>query len=513
MENTISRTEHSARNAFYATCGKVAILVVGFVGRVVFTHTLSQDYVGVNGLFYLILTALTLPEFGLVTSMAYNMYEPVAKGDIEKQKSLLRYYRRYLNRTAACIFIIGLAIIPFMGVFVESDSQIEYLYLVYILYLINTVLSYLGIYKRIVLDAHQLTSFWSLYQGITCVIQQVIQILVLTPTQNYLLFLICLLLGTVAANVCTTIKAKKLFPYVDDKEVVTLSAEEEQSLKTNLHSITLHKAGDIAVNNTDTLILSAIVGVVSAGIYYIYYLIVESIRSIYVQIVAGITASVGNLGVNGDKTSIKRTFDSILLLGHWVYGLTAVCLYIILDEFVGIAFGSEYVFESSVTLLICVNFYMTGMCQAGYLFRDSLGLFNFDRYRSVIAATINLIASIVLGLKLGAVGVMLGTLVSTIAISIWLDPVILYRKKFELPVIGYFLKLILLISETGLALALSLWVCIHITGRGIIPMIIRALTGFVITNIIYLLFNCKSSAFALLYDKGMLIIKKKLSIR
>ena len=86
-------------------------------------------------------------------------------------------------------------------------------------------------------------------------------------------------------------------------------------------------------------------------------------------------------------------------------------------------------------------------------------------------------------------------------------------QKFELPVIGYFLKLILLISETGLALALSLWVCIHITGRGIIPMIIRALTGFVITNIIYLLFNCKSSAFALLYDKGMLIIKKKLSIR
>ena len=252
---------------------------------------------------------------------------------------------------------------------------------------------------------------------------------------------------------------------------------------------------------------------VSAGIYYIYYLIVESIRSIYVQIVAGITASVGNLGVSGDKSSIKRTFDSIMLLGHWVYGLTAVCLYIILDEFVGIAFGSEYVFESSVTLFICINFYMTGMCQAGYLFRDSLGLFNFDRYRSIIAATINLIFSVVLGLRLGAVGVMLGTLVSTIAISIWLDPVILYRKKFELPVIGYFAKLILLISETGLALILSLWVCSLIAGRGILFMIIRALTGFVVTNTIYLVFNCTSSAFALLYDKGTLIWKERTGMR
>lgn len=513
MENTISRTEHSARNAFYATCGKVAILVVGFVGRVVFTHTLSQDYVGVNGLFYLILTALILPEFGLITSMAFNMYKPVAEGDIERQKSLLIYYRGYLNRTSICIFAVGLLVIPFMGVFVESDAQIEYLYLVYMLYLLNTVLSYLGIYKRIILDAHQLTSYWSLYQGLTCVIQQIVQIAVLVFTHNYILFLICLLLGTVAANVCTTYKAEKLFPYIKDKEIHRLSTDEEKEIKTNLHSITLQKAGDIAVNNTDTLILSAIVGVISAGIYYIYYLIVESIRGIYVQIVAGITASVGNLGVSGDRDSIKRTFDSIMLLGHWVYGLTAVCLFTILDEFVGIAFGKEYVFESTVTLLICVNFYMTGLCQPGYLFRDSLGLFNFDRYRSVIAATINLIASIVLGLKLGAVGVMLGTLVSTVSISIWLDPVILYKKKFELPVIGYFLKLILLISETGLALVLSLWVCIHIPDRGIIPMIIRVLTGFVITNIIYLLFNCKSSAFALLYDKGMLIIKKKLSIR
>lgn len=509
-ENTKSRTEHSVRNAVFASGGKISIVIMGFICRIVFTHTLSQDYVGVNGLFYMILYALSLPEIGLSTAMAYNMYEPVVNNDIEKQQSLLIYYSRFLRNVAIGIGILGLSLIPFMRIFVYSEADVSNVYLIYCMYLANTLLSYVGIYRRIVLDAHQLYHYWSIYQALTCLVQQLLQIVCLIVTHNYILYLSLLLVATICANILTTRKANELFPYAKERKAKCLPEAEEKEIKKNLHSILLQKGGDIAVNNTDCLILSAIAGLDIAGIYYLYYLIVESIRGVYCQVVAGVTASVGNLGVSSGSKRIKGVFDSIYLLGHWVYGLTAICFYLILDEFIGITFGEVFVFDGYMTLLICVNFYLIGLCQAGYLFRDSLGLFNFDRYRSIIAATINLISSIVLGLKFGAEGVMLGTLVSTVAISIWLDPVILYKKKFKLSSIRYFAKFLLSLTETVLAFSLSLWLCSFITTKGIFTMLLRAIIGFVITNMVYFICNYKSEAFAFLYDKGMQIVKKKL---
>ena len=45
----------------------------------------------------------------------------------------------------------------------------------------------------------------------------------------------------------------------------------------------MHKIGNVAVNNTDNLLISSLVGVISAGIYSNYYLVIGSIRQILDQ--------------------------------------------------------------------------------------------------------------------------------------------------------------------------------------------------------------------------------------
>ena len=50
-----SRTEHSVQNTTTAIIAKMIALLTGFITRVVFTHCLSQTYVGINGLFWDIL--------------------------------------------------------------------------------------------------------------------------------------------------------------------------------------------------------------------------------------------------------------------------------------------------------------------------------------------------------------------------------------------------------------------------------------------------------------------------
>lgn len=40
----------------------------------------------------------------------------------------------------------------------------------------------------------------------------------------------------------------------------------------------MHKLGNVVVNNTDNLLISSFVGVITAGIYSNYYLVIGSIR-------------------------------------------------------------------------------------------------------------------------------------------------------------------------------------------------------------------------------------------
>lgn len=112
MEKT--RTEHSARNTVAAVISRMLAIFMGFAVRIVFTHTLSETYVGVCGLFSNIIMVLALPELDIVTAIPYALYDPIARGDQEKQKSLMELYRKFYHVTAGVILASGVACIPLL---------------------------------------------------------------------------------------------------------------------------------------------------------------------------------------------------------------------------------------------------------------------------------------------------------------------------------------------------------------------------------------------------------------
>ena len=183
-----SRTEYSARNTAAAVLGKVAAILTGFCPRVVFTHTLSQAYVGVNGLFMDILNILSLAELGAGAAITYALYRPVAVGDVEKQKSLMLLIRNFYRLVAVLVLASGLLVIPFMDVLIKGAPEGENLTLIYLLYLCNSALSYVMVYKRTLVDAHQLSYIGVLFQTGGWVVQGIIQITVLLTSRNFVLF-------------------------------------------------------------------------------------------------------------------------------------------------------------------------------------------------------------------------------------------------------------------------------------------------------------------------------------
>lgn len=503
-----SRTEYSARNTTVAMVARVLAILMGFVTRVVFTHTLSEDYVGVNGLFTDILNVLALSELGIGTAITYALYKPIAEGDVEKQKSLMRMYRSFYRIVALFVLLAGLLVIPFMDVLIKNQPRVEHLIFLYLMYLANSVISYLLIYKRTLIDAYQLSYIGVLYQTFFLIVQNLIQIVILLTTRNFVLFVSILIGCTICNNISISRKADKMYPFLKDKNVQPLPKEEKQGIYQNIKAMLMHKVGNVVVTNTDNLLISSLVGIVSVGIYSNYFLVIGSIRQVLNQAFQGITASVGNLGVEESKERIKRIFDASFFIGQWLFGFAAICLYELLTPFVEMSFGPQYVFDKSITFVLCINFYLTGMRQATLVFRDSLGLFWFDRYKSIAEALINLVVSLILGYYYGVVGIFLGTMISTITTSLWVEPYMLFKHRLQAPVRFYFLKYVWYVVVTAVAWFITDKVCGLVIGSPLLQCIIRLLICLAIPNILFLLMYCRCKEYVFVCQKAWAMLRK-----
>lgn len=496
-----SRTEYSARNTTIAIIARVVAILMGFATRVVFTHTLSESYVGVNGLFTDILNVLALSELGVETAITYALYKPIADGDIERQKSLMYMYRWFYRVVAAIVAVAGLMVIPFMDVLIKSRPDVDHLIFIYLLYLLNSVLSYLLIYKKTLMDAHQKLYIGTLFQNSFYVIQDILQIIILILTKNFVLFLLIYIICTLGCNICISKKADKLYPYLKDKQIKRLPKNEKKEIFKNVRAMLMHKVGNVVVNDTDNLLLSSFVGIVSVGCYSNYFLVIGSIQQILDQIFQGITASVGNLGVTENEKRVKTVFEAAFFMGQWLYGFAAICLYELLNPFVELSFGKNYLFTRDIVLVLCINFFVGGMRKATLVFRDSLGLFWFDRYKAIAEAVINLVVSIILIKQLGTVGVFLGTFISTMLTSVWVEPYILYKHHLKISCKSYFMHYLLYATVIGGIWFITDYICGMISGGIIVLLLKRLMICLVIPNIIILILYFRTEEFRFIYMK------------
>ncbi len=497
---------------------RILAILMGFFTRIIFTRTLSAEYVGVNGLFTDILNVLALSEMGVGTAITFALYKPIADNDLEKQKSLMRLYKVFYRMVAGIVAIAGLALVPFLPYLMKDDPHIPGLTVIYLMYLSNSVLSYFMIYKKTLIEASQQSYIDVLYHTVFLVLQNVLQIVILLTTGNFILFLAVLILCTLGYNITISKKAEKMFPFLKEKDVEKLPEAETRDVHNNVRSLMMHKIGNVLVNNTDNILLARLVSSVAVGCYSNYYLVIGSIRQILSQAFMGITASVGNLGVSNDNEHVKKVYNASVLAAVWLYGFAAITLYLVVDPFVGFCFGESYVFDSKITMILCINFYLTGVRQPSLVFRDSMGLFKHDRWVSLIEALVNLVVSVALGMRYGIIGVFLGTMISTLLTSFWVEPFILFKYRLKVSSLMYFLKLMM---YTMLTVALALVqkyiytsVSIFNTDSQMGAELVRAfflrlICCVIFTNLVYLLISLPMPAFKTLYSKFLFLVGKR----
>ena len=277
--------------------------VLLFISRMVFIHYLSAAYLGVNGLFTDVLGILNFAELGIGTAMIYSLYEPAAKNDEHRLAQLMNLYRLLYRIVAVVVLLVGLALMPFLGFFIKDSSGIEHLRLIYLMYVANSVCSYLLSYKNSIYLAYQKAYVRNLWAQLCDAVKTLFQIVLIVLTGNFILYLAVQFVMQFIPNIIVSVKVDKEFPYL--KECRELPEKEKfHGILRNIGAMSFHKLGTVIVRNTDSLLMSSFVGLLSVGIYSNYKLVLSGINNLMDKFSNAFTGSLGNLGAIEDETRV-----------------------------------------------------------------------------------------------------------------------------------------------------------------------------------------------------------------
>lgn len=509
--NTNSRTKNSLINSFYASGSQVITIILNFVVRTIFIKKLSAEYLGINGLFSNIITMLSLADLGIGIAIPYTLYKPLAEDNKEKIKSLMKLYSKIYNVIGLLVLTIGILITPFLKYIIKDMPDISHINIIYILFIINSSVSYFFIYKKLLLDSDQKGYIATkIIMNIT-IIKTIIEVIVLYITANYILYLTVAILSTIIQNLIISIKCNNIYTYLKEKTNEKIEKEDVKELKKNTSALILYRLGAVALSGTDNIIISKYVGIAMVGIYSNYLLIVNSITKIVSQIFEAMTSSIGNMVVKEDEKKSEDILYKLQFLNFWLYTFFGTCVTVLINSFIKIWAGENYMLSNIVAFFIGLNLYVYGMQGVISSYRNAYGLFVQGKYRPVIMTVVNIILSIILVQYLDILGVIIATVISRLLIIGTYDPIVVFKYGLKSNVLKYFVKyikyLMIFISLSIIGLILISYINID----NLFIWIIMAIIVSIIVNLILILMFFKSEYFKFYIDKIKTIILNKVN--
>ena len=500
-----SRVVNSAVNTIFNFSVKLFDFGIKFVLRTVFIYTLGMQYVGVSGLFTDILSVLSFVELGIGSAITYALYKPLAENDEEKLGKLMHFYKWAYRIVALVILICGLLVVPFLSKIVTNVPDIkESITIIYILYLSNTVCSYLLIYRSTILSASQKQYEISKISICISMIKCTIESILLVVFKNFIFYLLLEILFSVSQNIWISRKAEKLYPNAFQKSSGRLSKAEIKKLFKDIKALFLYKVSNVVLNGTDSVIVSSFLGTGMVGILANYNMIVKNIYNLVLQVFTSTSASIGNLAATEDGKKQFKVFNAMQLMCFWIFGLCTTVLYVNVNTFMKIWAGKENLFGTATVLVLIIDFYLTGMMSTVSHFRTSNGLFVQGQYRPLIMSIINIVVSVFLVKKIGITGVILGTVISRLLTQIWYDPYLIYKYVFKHSFSHYLRQITIYTAST----AVSCLICIEFRNMLMIPnswidLIVNGIFNVIVFNGIFLLIYGRSAEFVYLKNIGI----------
>lgn len=442
---------------------KIILLLTNIVVRRFLIKYIGNEINGLHSLYISLLDFLSVAELGVGSAITFCMYKPIVEGDRDKVSALYGLFTKLYYVIGAIILICGCALMPALPFLAKDYQNVSVnLYYTFGLMLDSVVLSYVFCSKTSLINAYKNNYITTLISSCGQLLQYVLQIIVLICSGSFVWFLICRIITIVIQWIVTEWLARwKYHSIINNKQPI--DSETRKDVTKNVKAMFMHKIGTVLVNTTDSLIISAFLGIVLLGKYSNYTVIMLAMTGILALCFTPLTSIIGHMCVEESKESVRKYYNFFYTFNFLLGIVFFLGYYAVIDNLVAICFGDGLQMDKSVSLVITVNYFIQFMRQSTVLFRDATGTFYNDRWKPLLEGIVNIILSVgfvylfqyVLGNDFAVIGVIVATIITNLFISHIVEPYVLFKYALDSSVRKHYLKNYLyMIFFVGLLLAL-----------------------------------------------------------
>ena len=425
-----TRTLNTKRNIIFSYLNTTVTTLFQFVFRYLIIRTLGSSYLGLSSLFISILQVLSMAEMGFSVAIVFHMYKPIVQNDTSTVCALLFFYRRVYVTIATIITVIGILVSPALPYLIKGTPPKGInLYVLYFLYLANTISSYIFFaYKAALLNALQRLDLTKIAYTIASLVQYILQIVALLVFRSYYGFVVALLLGTICKNILTAWLADKYFPQYKPRGQIDPAVRRDIWLR--VRGLMICAVAGLA-HTIDSIVLSSFIGLKSVAIYNNYILIFTGVGTFIAMIRTAMQASVGN----SVATETKEKNYADMLCWQFMFSFIATwcctCMFNLYQPFMTLWMGKDMLLPDSDVAVICLWFFLGIIQHSYFLYLAGNGLWWELRWVYSIGGLLNLFLNIVLCRWFGISGIIFASLVSAIVSGLIWQCNIIFREYFQ----------------------------------------------------------------------------------
>lgn len=195
-----------------------------------------------------------------------------------------------------------------------------------------------------------------------------------------------------------------------------------EPIKQKWNGIAQHIAAFV-LDGTDIVVLSLISTLNNVSIYSIYILVIKGVKQLFLSMISGFDALIGNLWAKQEIEELNKVFS----WSEWIIH-TAVVFFFTVTAILIVPFVAVFTFGVSdanyfqpvfgVTIVLAYGVYCLSL---PYLIMIlAVGHYEQTQYNFVIAAFVNIVISVIGVKQFGLLGVALGTLIAMIYQLLWM---------------------------------------------------------------------------------------------
>lgn len=412
---SISRTKNAIINIVIILVMQVLTFIYSLVSKNLFLSEFSLSAYGVVDLFGSFFNSLLLLEMGFGTILIYNLYKPVADNDKEKIEKQLSIFKTIYFCLSTIIVGISLITLPFIyNIFnIAYDDKIL-VYEIYLANIVHVLFKYHYLNKTSILDASQYKYFSNIISIVIETVVFITKFISIVIFKNiYLFFFAQLFIPSISYYIQSLIVNKKYkirkikFASFEEIKECRVLRQCKKYIYATIYSLVFFSMDNIIISmvlSTDAVAYTTNYNSLFATGWQVAITIMVAIRGIMADFV-------NNASNNEDK---KQMFDVVSSFNFIVSSLLLVGFYSLIDNFIGLWIGSNFIIARDIMLALLLVKTMDCLFEPvnsifiieGYIFKEKWPL--------IISALTNFILTILLLNKYGLIGAYYATIIALI---------------------------------------------------------------------------------------------------